>query len=199
MNCLQPLPRSPWRKSHQTYSECRFWKGPKIGAVSSCPWSADRPTGSGTQEKTHPSATLEVPKGPRLGSSLFQPQTVSCLARIEFWQETHLYFGRYRKGPRIGSGPSSHSQGTVQPSQGPSRQHSSLLLEPRIQNSILAVEPEKVLGLHFSPSQPWSRTSFTHPGTHPVTQHQPSQGPGGSHTHLVPGNRLAEWGPDLGP
>ena len=123
MNCLQPLPRSPWRKTHQTYSECSFWKGPKIGSVSSCAWSVDRPTGSGTQEKTLPSATLEILKGPRLGSSPFQPQTVSSLARTETWQETHLYLGRYRKGPRIGSGPSSHSQGTVQPSQRPSRQH----------------------------------------------------------------------------
>ena len=40
---------------------------------------------------------------------------------------------------------------------------------------ILAVESETALRLNFSTSQPQSRVSPVHPGTHPVTRQQPTQ------------------------
>ena len=48
--------------------------------------------------------------------------------------------------------------------------------EPHVQTSNLAVECETALGLSSSPSQPWSRVSDAHPGTHPVTRQQPRPG-----------------------
>lgn len=62
---------------------------------------------------------------------------------------------RSRNGPILGSSPFSHGQGAVRPTQEPGGEtRSSMVPEPGLMTSILAVEPETALGLNCSAFQP---------------------------------------------
>lgn len=72
VNWLQPtwLPsRSPWRSAHQSWSNCRFWKGPVTGLQPIQPQSVKNFVGTGTWQKTIPSLSLDILKGSAVGSS----------------------------------------------------------------------------------------------------------------------------------